>query len=114
MSTCSLRILEGRVINPGDVMSLEEAQDFGTYRTLDLVIHVLTVAEGDAPRLVLKHAAFNEEGRYLAFEVAVDVDLTTAGSTWFRVEAFTRYVGWFLTGTLTSSAEVTVDVIGRS
>ena len=113
MATSTVRVMNERTLTSGDEMSLDEAQDLAPFDTLDLVIHVLSAAEGDAPSLTLKHAAFNEDGRYLDFAAAVTVDLSATGSHWFRIDAFTRYLGWFLSGTLTGDAVVTLDVVAR-
>lgn len=114
MPTNTLHILEDRTLQTGDAMNDDDALDLALYNTLDLVIHVLTAAEGDAPTLTLKHVAFNVFGRFLAFTPKVSVDLSAVGSHWFRIDAFTRYVGWFLSGTLTTDAVVTVELVAPS
>ncbi len=106
MPTNTLHILEDRTLQTGDAMNDDN--------TLDTVFHVLTAAEGDAPTLTLKHVAFNVFGRFLAFTPEVSVDLSAVGSPWFRIDAFTRYVGWFLSGTLTTDAVVTVELVAPS
>ena len=114
MATSTVRVMNERTLSPDDEMSLDEALDLGSFDTLDIIIHVLGAAEGDAPTLTLKHAAFNEEGRYLDFATAVTVDLSATGSHWFRIDAFTRYLGWFLSGTLSGDVVVTLDVVART
>lgn len=113
MNICTIRILDRRELTEGDTMSLDESIDLGSFHTFDLVIYVHTPAEGEAPTLTLTHAAFNEEGTFVALDPAVEVDLSVEGSTWIRVEAYTRYLRWSLGGRLGTSAVVTLDLVAR-
>lgn len=113
MICLSRRLLEQKSLEDGDLMDLVDALDLGIYTSLEFVIRVLQAGEGEAPVLVLQHAAVNETGAYLNFETPVSIDLTTTGSTWVHVAAFTRFVGWSLSGTLSSEAIVTIDVVAK-
>lgn len=47
------------------------------------------------------------------FDTPAEIDLSREAMVWFHVDAFLRYVGWFVSGTLTGAAVVTIDVIGK-
>lgn len=113
MNNTTSRVFDEKTLSQGDTMSEDEALDYGAFSTLDVVIHVSSAATGDSPTLTLKHASYNEAGRYLAFESPVEVSLSATGSTWFRVSAFSRFIGWSLAGTLDTPAVVTLDIVAR-
>lgn len=89
------------------------AQDFGEYLELHVVLTVVQAGEGEGATLSVKHAPVNEEDAYLDFETPVEVDLTQVGTTWFQVASFTRWVCWFISGTVTSDAVVTLDLVAK-
>lgn len=107
------RLLDYVLVTTGDSIDLAEALDLGEYRELHLVINVVQEGEGEAPKLLVKHAPTNAEGAFLDFATPVEVDLTSAGAVWFEVPSFTRWLGWFTSGTFTSDAMVTLDVIAK-
>lgn len=73
----------------------------------------MSAGDGDAPRLCVKHAAVSEEGAYVAFAVACVTPLAATGTSWFQVDSFTRYVWWFISGTLNSEATVSLDLVAK-
>lgn len=113
MSSFCTRVLPQTTIEDGASMDLTQALDLADFRELDVVVTVVEAATGEAPLLVVEHAAFNEEGGYLAFSTPMAVDLTATGTTWFHADAFTRWVRWRTTGTLSTAAVVTLDVVAR-
>ena len=113
MSTFSTRVLAIVTLQSGDVMDLSLAVDIGEHNKLDVVVHVSTPGEGESPILHLEHAASNEEGAYVPFETPMEVDLSTEGRSWFHADRFTRWLTWRLSGTLTSGAVVTLDLVAR-
>lgn len=113
MSLLYRRLLEQATMTPGATTDLSTALDLGEYRELHFVLTVVAAGEGDAPKLVLKHAPVNEESAYLNFETPVVVSLSATGSTWFKVDSFTRWVCGFVSGSLNAEAVVTIDLIGK-
>lgn len=117
MATQSRRILDRQTLVTGDAMDLTEATDLAEYSTLEIVITVHTAdtpeAGASAAELVVRHAPVAEEDGWLDFETAVTVDLSVAGKTWRHVSSFTRFLGWSVSGSLGSSAVVTLDVVAK-
>lgn len=107
------RLLDNATLVAGDKMDLSGALDLGDSRELEVVVTVITAASGVNPILELRHAACNSEDAYLDFETRVQVDLSATGKSWFHVSHFTRWIAWFLAGTLESSAVVTIDLVGK-
>lgn len=113
MATTSARLLDRSTLSSGDTMPAESASDMGEGQTLEVIVTVHAACEGDAPTLVLKHAPGNTDQDWLDFPQPIRVPLGRAGRTWFHAPYFTRYVGWSLSGTLDSSAEVTVELLAK-
>lgn len=113
MGTLYLRLLDGTTLVDGDAQDLTAAQDLAGYRELEIVVRVTQAGEGDAPRLIVEHSPGNESATYLAFSDPVEVDLTATSITWFHQGAFTRWVRWRVDGTLSTSAVVTVEIVGK-
>lgn len=114
MVTHYVRLLDSTTINDGDAMDLTQALDLANFRELEIVVRVLQAGEGDAPKLVVEHSASNEEDGYLSFSDPVEVDLSTTGNTWFHQGAFTRWIAWRTSGTLSASAVVTLELVAKS
>ena len=73
-----------------------------------------TAAEGgDPPKLLVQHAAVNEEQYYVDFPSPIAVDLTQVGLTWIHVPYFMRYVGWVVTGTIGDAPVASLDVLTK-
>lgn len=113
MSILYRRLLDGATLAPGDAPDLAGALDLGEYREVHLVLTVDSAGEGDAPTLVVQHAAVNEEGAYVDFETRAETALNATGTAWFHAGTFTRWVMWFVSGTLSAEARVTVDLIAK-
>ena len=94
-------------------MDLATALDLAEFSKLAIVVNVSQAGEGEAPTFVVEHSASNEEGSYLPFSTVVEVDLTATGYSWFSTDGFTRWLGWRLSGSLSSSAIVTLEIIAR-
>lgn len=110
------RLLDSVTLSAGDVVDLTGALDLGQYRELHIVVTIHQAGEaqeGESVTLSVKHAAINEEALYLDFETPAEVSLTSAGTSWFHASTFTRYVWWFVSGTLLSDAVVTLDLVGK-
>ena len=107
------RLLNSTTLTPDDAVDLMSALDVGDYRELHFVLTVSQAGNGDAPVLVVKHASVNEESAYLDFDTPVKIALGGTGSAWFKVDSFTRWICWFVSGALNSEAVVTVDLIGK-
>lgn len=114
MMTFQSRVLLRVSLAEGDAMDLAEALDLVEFRDLDIVFQISEAGEGNSPRLLVEHAPVNEESAYIAFNTPISVDLTTAGTTWFRITEFTRWVRWRSTGTISSSPVVTLDILART
>lgn len=118
MSATCLRILDGQTLGEQQDPAAATAVDLGDFDELELVITVTsagTAEAGDAsaPALVLQHAPSASGDVLLDFPTAVSVDLTATGSTWIHVPYFTRWLFWSTSGSLTTAATVTVEVVGR-
>lgn len=109
------RLLDQASLETGAAMDLSmDALDLGEYASLHFVITVVSAGEsGDTGKLVLKHAAVNETGSYVDFATPVQVALNATGTTWFSADDFTRYAAWFVTGNLSGSAVVTLDLVAK-
>ena len=105
--------LDAKTLEDGGTMALTEALDLGEYRTAEIVVNVETADEGGAATLALQHAARNVNGAYLDFETPVSVPLDTSGATWVKVDRFTRFLGWSLSGSLGGAVVVSIDVVGK-
>lgn len=110
LSTCWL---DAKTLEDGDSMALTEALDLGEYRTAEIVVNVESADEGGGATLVLQHAARNVNGAYLDFETPVSVALSATGATWVKVDRFTRFLGWSISGSLGGAVVVSVDVVGK-
>ena len=113
MPASYLVVLSSTTLSDGDVMDPATALDLACYRTLDLVVRVEEAGSGDAPKLVVEHSASNAADTWLGFTEPVEVDLTATGIAWSRQEAFTRWVGWRISGSLSASAVVTLEIVAR-
>lgn len=113
MSLHYRRLLDSVTLSPGAEVDLSQALDLGDYRELHLVLTVQSAGEGDAAKLVVRHAAVNESGSYLDFETSAEIALTATGTAWFHADTFTRWVCWFVTGTLSADAVVTLDLVAK-
>lgn len=113
MATLTSRLLNHVTLSDGDTMAAESAADLGDGHTLEAVITVHAACEGDAPALVLKHAPDSADPDWLDFPEPMKVSLTRSGRFWLHADRYTRYVGWSLSGTLTSSPEVTIDLLAK-
>ena len=107
------RLLDEATLSADTAPDLSAALDLGDYREIHLVLTVTSAGDGDAAKLVVRHAAVNDEAAYLDFETPVSVSLGTTGSTWFHVDTFTRWVSWFVSGTLSREAVVTLDLVAK-
>lgn len=107
------RILVRASVSTDDALDLSGALDLGELRELHVVVTVDEAGTGETARLSVKHAPVNEEAAYLDFETPAEVDLTSTGTTWVQVSSFTRWVHWFLSGTLSENAVVTLDVMAK-
>lgn len=113
MAVFSTRLLNQATINDGETMDLTQALDLCEFQTLDVVVHVVTAAVGESPLFILEHAAANDTSSYMAFSPPVQVDLTVTGHSWYRITSFTRWIAWRISGSLSSSAMVTIDLLAR-
>ena len=116
MSMFHRRLLESATLSADSALDLESALDLGHFRELHIVLTVnqaAEVAEGTTAKLVLRHAAVNGVDQYVDFDTPAEIDLSREATVWFHVDSFLRYVGWFVSGTLTGAAVVTIDVIGK-
>ena len=114
MNPLYIRILDEASLSLGDTMDLTNALDLARYRELEIVVRVSQAGSGDAPLLVVEHSASNEAGAYLAFSTPVEVDLSVVGNTWLHQVAFTRWVAWRVSGTLSESAVVTLEIVAKA
>lgn len=113
MSLMYRKILDRVTLSPGTASDLSGALDLGEFGQVHFVLTVHSAGDGDAPKLCVKHAAVNEEGAYVDFAVACETTLASTGTSWFQVDAFTRYVCWFISGTLNSEATVSLDLVAK-
>ena len=113
MSILYRRLLDGATLAAGDASDLSSALDLGEYREVHLVLTVDSAGDGDAPVLVVQHAAVNQAGAYMDFETRAELSLSATGTAWFHAATFTRWVMWFVSGTLSADATVTVDLIAK-
>ena len=114
MSTRVTRLLKSVTLRTGDTISSGDVADLSDANTLGIVFNVESAGSGDAPKLKVVHSATNEADTWLDFSPSAEVDLTAPGLTWIQEDAFTRWAGWTVTGTLNTPAVVTLDVIGKS
>lgn len=87
--------------------------DLGGYSELHLVVTVEEAGDGVAPALEIKHAAECMSGTWLAFATPVTVALDVKSTTWYPVPSFTRWVSASISGTVSSAAVVTLDLVGK-
>lgn len=113
MGMFSLSFMDHRTLAEGDTMSNAEAVDVGPFTIVDLVITVHSAATGTSPTLTIKHAARLAEDAWLDLDEALVIDLTATGTTWRHVSAVTRFLGWFLSGTVETGPEVTIDIVAK-
>lgn len=114
MSTTWWRILDNVKLNSGDKVDLSSLLDLAQSSRLDFIVTVHTAGTGTNPVLQLKHAATADLDAFVNFEKAIEQNLTATAVTWYHIEAFTRFIGWFVDGTITDLPVVSVDVIARS
>ena len=107
------RLLDRATLSPGATAALSQALDLGEVTALHFVLTVHEAGDGDAPILVVKHAAVNEEDAYLAFDTPAERALSSAGATWVASTSFTRWVCWFVSGTLATDATVSLDLVAK-
>lgn len=113
MHTLYTRVLDASTLSDGDGAEPTHAVDLGEYRELHIFVRVTEAGTGESPTLVVEHSSRGETDTYVPFETPVSVDLTTTGNTWVQVSGFLRYVAWRLTGTLSASAVVTLDIVAK-
>lgn len=107
------KILDHEEIPAGASGSLGGALDLLGYQFLSLHPTVHVAGDGEAPTLVLKHAAVDEEDAYVDFETRAETALTNTGAAWHHADSFGRYVRPFVEGTLSTGATVSLDVIAK-
>lgn len=95
-------------------MEAVAAADLGDGHTLEVVVTVHEGCEGESPSLCLKHAPASTDEQWLDFPEPMRISLARPGRTWLHAARYTRFVGWSLSGTLTSSAQVSVDLLAKS
>lgn len=113
MSTLYTRLLNGDTLSDGDAAEPTGAVDLSDYRELHVYIRVSEAGAGDSPALLVEHSSRGESDTYVAFATPVNVDLTVAAGAWFHVPAFMRWVAWRLSGSLSSAAVVTLDIVAK-
>lgn len=113
MSMMVWKILDRVTLTQDSVADLSGALDLGEYRELHLVVTVHSATDGQTPKLCVRHAAVNAEGAYVDFASVCEASLSTPGVSWFPATAFTRYVCWFLSGTLGGEVIVSLDLIAK-
>ena len=114
MPIYSRRLLDQATVNDGDTLDLSGAPDLGEYHTLGLAITVHEAGDGTTPLLVVEHAAANAADRYGAFSTPTSVALDVTGTTFFQVDAFLRWVRWTTSGSLSTPAVVSLDLIAKA
>ena len=114
MPIYSRRLLDQATVNDGDTLDLSDAPDLGEYHTLGLAVTVHEAGVGTAPLLVVEHAASNATDYYGAFSTPAQVALDVTGTTFVQVDAFLRWVRWTTSGSLSSPATVTLDLIAKA
>ena len=114
MSLYSRRLLDHISINDGDTMNLAEALDLGDYRTLGFSLTVHEAGKGTDPVIVLQHAATNAEDQYGDLSAPVRAALDVTGTSLYHAESFLRWVRWTTSGTLSSGAVVSLDLIAKT
>lgn len=114
MNLMTMRLLDHATLSPGETGDTTRALDCGAFREVHLVLTVHSAGVGDTPKLCVKHAAQNESGAYLDFDTAAEIALTGTGMAWFKADAFTRYLCWFVSGTLNTEAVVSLDLVAKS
>ena len=113
MRTLYNRVLEAATLSDGEAAEPTGALDLSEHRELHVYIRVSEAGAGDSPLLILEHSSSGEVDGYVAFATPVQVDLTAMGSAWFHVPAFMRWVAWRLSGSLSASAVVTLDIVAK-
>ena len=107
------RPLSAATLSAGAEVDLSQALDLADYREVHVVLTVDQAGDGETPVLVVRHAAVNEAGAYVDFDTPAQRTLSSTGTSWFHADSFTRWVMWFVSGTLNADAVVTVDVIAK-
>lgn len=115
MASFYKRILDCRTLSSNDLMGILEALDLGAYKEIEIVLPLVRQGAGTNPKLVIKHAMVNEPDAYVGFATPYEVDLTQSNGTisWTHVPYFTRFVRWYVTGTLSTAPVVTVDILAK-
>lgn len=113
MGMFSLSFMDHRTLSDGDTMSNAEAVDVGPYTIVEVVITVHSAATGTSPTLTIKHASRLSDEAWLDLDEPLVIDLTATGTTWRHVSACTRFLGWFLAGTVDTGPEVTIDLVAK-
>jgi len=118
MSVASFQAMNQATLSAGSSVGISNSVDLGESRELEVVVTVVTPAsieeDDSSPKLLIRHAPRDVAELYIDFPTPIEVDLTTAGTTWFHVPYFTRFVAWLTSGTLGSDAVVSVDFTGKS
>jgi len=114
MSMRYIRPLSSVTLSPGVAIDLASALDLGDSAELQIVLTVTQAGDGDTPVLVVKHAAVNEASAYFDFDTPVKISLSSPGTAWFKVDSFTRWICWFVSGSLNSGAVATIDIIAKN
>ena len=108
------RVLDNQSINSTDPIDLTQAFDVSVFRELHFILTVVSAGEGENAKIEVKHAHINEEKAYRSFATPVEADLTTTSDAWFAITSFTRFVYWFVTGTLSADAVIILDLVAKS
>ena len=112
MPTYTRVLLDQATLSTGDALDAADALDLGDYQQLEIVAEVTTAANGDAPLLHLRHGPTAAAG--LDFETPISIDLSAAGTSWHHADRFSRWLSWTVSGTLDTSAVVTIHVIAKA
>ena len=117
MDRTQTRVLAQVILKTGDKVDVSAILDYLGANELEIVATVHSASadptDGTAPQLVVKHSPVDDEHYFIDFPSPVAVDLTRTGSTWVHVPYFTRYVGWFVDGTLSGEVTVTLDITAK-
>lgn len=117
MYPTSKRILDQTELQAGEQMEATAAPDLSEAHELEILVMVHTAATAvdgaESPQLLVKHATTRDEQYYVDFPTPIAVDLTQVGPTWIHVPYFTRYVGWFQTGTFESAPVVSLEAMAK-
>lgn len=104
-----------QALTTGDAMDPKKIQNLGGFNTLGALVRVHSPATGDAPQLLIEHAASLEgdETAWIAFDPPIAVDLSAVGDTWVSAEGYSRYVRWSVTGTIDTPPVVSLEFVAK-